>query len=317
MPELLEAIVRRVPPPRGDPDAPLRALIFDSYYDRYRGAIPSIRVVDGAIRPGMRIAMGSHEGDLRGRGGRVPAARAAPHRASSTAGEVGYVVASVREVKDTRVGRHDPRRRPAAPRSCSPATATSSRWCSRASTRPRPSSTRTCATRSPSCSSTTRRCTTSRRPRWRSASASAAASSACCTWRSCRSGWSASSTSTSSPPCRTWSTTCTSPSGEKVVVENPSQMPTGSAGRPDRGAVRASARIITPAEYIGAMMKLGQERRGDVPGDEVPRPDARRVRLGVPARRDHPRLLRQAEDAVARLRLARLRVRRSTGRATS
>src|SRR3989475_3692434 len=47
VPELLEAVVRRVPPPRGGHDAPLRALIFDSYYDRYRGAIPSIRVVDG------------------------------------------------------------------------------------------------------------------------------------------------------------------------------------------------------------------------------------------------------------------------------
>src|SRR6266853_1314327 len=45
VPELLEAVVQRIPPPRGVADAPLRALIFDSYYDRYRGAIPSIRVV--------------------------------------------------------------------------------------------------------------------------------------------------------------------------------------------------------------------------------------------------------------------------------
>src|SRR5690606_9050156 len=59
--EILEAVVQRVPPPTGDPDAPLRALIFDSFYDKYRGAIPSIRVVDGSLRKGTRIAFGSNE----------------------------------------------------------------------------------------------------------------------------------------------------------------------------------------------------------------------------------------------------------------
>ena len=103
VPELLEEVVRRVPAPRGDPAAPLRALVFDSYYDRYRGAIPSIRVVDGAIRPGMHIAMGSHEGtyDVL----EVGYLQIGHHPTDQlTAGEVGYVVASFREVKDTRVG---------------------------------------------------------------------------------------------------------------------------------------------------------------------------------------------------------------------
>ncbi len=103
VPELLETIVQRVPAPRGKPDAPLRALIFDSYYDRYRGAIPSIRVVDGEVKAGMKIAMGSHEGtyDVLEVGylqlGHQPSDRL-------TAGEVGYVVASFRDVKDTRSG---------------------------------------------------------------------------------------------------------------------------------------------------------------------------------------------------------------------
>ncbi|HEY9479381.1 MAG TPA: translation elongation factor 4 [Gemmatimonadaceae bacterium] len=103
IPELLEAVVARVRPPEGNPDAPLRALIFDSYYDRYRGAIPSVRVVDGVVRPDMKITFGASENvyevsevgyrELR----EVKAAELRP-------GEVGYVVANVRHVQETRVG---------------------------------------------------------------------------------------------------------------------------------------------------------------------------------------------------------------------
>src|SRR6185295_7075092 len=64
VPELLEALVARVPAPRGRVDAPLRALVFDSYYDRYRGGIPSIRVVDGVVREGMEIVFGAHPDDM-------------------------------------------------------------------------------------------------------------------------------------------------------------------------------------------------------------------------------------------------------------
>jgi GTP-binding protein LepA len=104
VPALLEAIVQRIPPPRGDPDAPLRALIFDSYYDRYRGAIPSIRVVDGRLTPGMEIAFGSHPQD------HYPVAEVGYLRLGHyptdqlEAGEVGYVVANIRGVRETRVG---------------------------------------------------------------------------------------------------------------------------------------------------------------------------------------------------------------------
>ena len=104
VPELLEAVVQRIPPPRGVADAPLRALIFDSYYDRYRGAIPSIRVVDGTIRPGMKIAFGAHKGDLYevDEVGYLQLGHKPTEQLE--AGEVGYFVANVRGVRDTRPG---------------------------------------------------------------------------------------------------------------------------------------------------------------------------------------------------------------------
>ncbi|HPF61170.1 MAG: translation elongation factor 4 [Gemmatimonadetes bacterium] len=104
VPELLEAIVRRVPPPTGDPAAPLRALIFDSYYDRYRGAIPSIRVVDGTLAQGMEIAFGAHPDEVY-RVDEVGYLALGQRRAERLeTGEVGYFVASLRDVRDARVG---------------------------------------------------------------------------------------------------------------------------------------------------------------------------------------------------------------------
>src|SRR5438128_11615637 len=92
------------PPPRGVADAPLRALIFDSYYDRYRGAIPSIRVVDGTIRPGMKIAFGAHKDDVYevDEVGYLQLGHKPTEQLE--AGEVGYFVANVRGVRDTRSG---------------------------------------------------------------------------------------------------------------------------------------------------------------------------------------------------------------------
>jgi GTP-binding protein LepA len=104
VPDLLEAVVQRIPPPRGVADAPLRALIFDSYYDRYRGAIPSIRVVDGTIRPGMKIAFGAHKDDVHevDEVGYLQLGHKPTEQLE--AGEVGYFVANVRGVRDTRPG---------------------------------------------------------------------------------------------------------------------------------------------------------------------------------------------------------------------
>jgi GTP-binding protein LepA len=101
--EVLEAIVDRVPAPAGSADAPLRALIFDSYYDKYLGAVPSVRVVDGVLKPGMRLAFGNVEATYEVtevgylRLGRVAQDELHP-------GEVGYVVAAIKEVADTKVG---------------------------------------------------------------------------------------------------------------------------------------------------------------------------------------------------------------------
>jgi GTP-binding protein LepA len=104
VPELLETIVARVPPPRGREDAPLRALIFDSYYDRYRGAIPSIRVVDGVVRQGMEIAFGAHQDEMY-QVDEVGYLQLGQHPSDQLeAGEVGYLVASLRDVRDARVG---------------------------------------------------------------------------------------------------------------------------------------------------------------------------------------------------------------------
>ncbi len=101
--ELLEAIVRRVPPPRGNPAAPLRALIFDSYYDRYRGAIPSVRVVDGELHPGMQITFGANDARYEvAEVGYLQLRQVKGERL--TAGEVGYVLANVRSVRETRAG---------------------------------------------------------------------------------------------------------------------------------------------------------------------------------------------------------------------
>jgi GTP-binding protein LepA len=103
VPELLEEIVKRVPSPKGDPTGPLRALIFDSYYDKYRGAIPSIRVVDGEIRKGMKITFGASDNQYEvAEVGSLQLRQVQTERLQ--AGEVGYVVASVRSVSETRAG---------------------------------------------------------------------------------------------------------------------------------------------------------------------------------------------------------------------
>ncbi len=101
--QVLEALVREVPPPRGDRDGPLRALIFDSVYDTYRGVVTYVRVVDGTIRPGTRVRTMAtdrvHEVDEVG--WFQPRQRPGDELA---AGEVGYFTAAIKNVTDARVG---------------------------------------------------------------------------------------------------------------------------------------------------------------------------------------------------------------------
>lgn len=101
--EVLEAIVAQIPPPSGDSGAPLRALVFDSHFDAYMGVVAYVRVVDGAVRPGMKIRMMSSgkEFEVTGVGVFKPRMATAD---SLESGQVGYLTASMKNVGDTRVG---------------------------------------------------------------------------------------------------------------------------------------------------------------------------------------------------------------------
>ena len=101
--EILEQIVEKVPAPQGEVDAPLKALIFDSVYDAYRGVILQIRVIDGSLKVGDRIQVMSNgkEFDVTEVGIFTPKAVS---RDFLMAGDVGYVAASIKTVADTRVG---------------------------------------------------------------------------------------------------------------------------------------------------------------------------------------------------------------------
>ena len=101
--ELLDTVVARVPPPRGDARAPLRALIFDSSYDSYRGVVAYIRVVDGEFRARARVRLMSAGVTSEAEEVGVFAPDATP-TASLAAGDVGYVVTGVKEVRLAKVG---------------------------------------------------------------------------------------------------------------------------------------------------------------------------------------------------------------------
>jgi GTP-binding protein LepA len=101
--EVLEAIVREIPAPAGDAGAPLKALIFDSWFDSYRGVVVLMRVIDGVIRPGMRIRLmdAQKEYEVDALGVLTPKPR---EISELTAGEVGFFTASIKTVADVEIG---------------------------------------------------------------------------------------------------------------------------------------------------------------------------------------------------------------------
>ena len=103
VPEVLEAIVARIPPPKGDLDAPLKALVFDSFYDSYQGVVVYIRVFEGRVREGMRLLFMSNGQSYQAQqvGVFSPDMRPVEELA---AGQVGYITAAIKRVGDAKVG---------------------------------------------------------------------------------------------------------------------------------------------------------------------------------------------------------------------
>src|SRR5207247_7874800 len=101
--DVLEAVVKRIPPPSGDPGGPLKALVFDSWFDNYQGVTVLARVGDGAIEPGMKVRMmgSGNVFEIQEVGIFTPKRAKA---ATAATGEVGYVVAGIKRLGDTRIG---------------------------------------------------------------------------------------------------------------------------------------------------------------------------------------------------------------------
>ncbi len=101
--EILERIIERVPPPKGDPDAPLQALIIDSWFDNYVGVVMLVRVVNGTLKPKERILLMATEANhlVEQVGVFTPKSRA---REQLAAGGVGFIIAGIKELRDARVG---------------------------------------------------------------------------------------------------------------------------------------------------------------------------------------------------------------------
>jgi GTP-binding protein LepA len=103
VPEILEAIVHRLPPPAGSTDAPLKALIFDSWYDSYRGVVIVVRVIDGVLKPGIKIRLMAQGQDYETL--QVGVFNPKPLEVGDLGvGEVGFLVANIKKISDAKIG---------------------------------------------------------------------------------------------------------------------------------------------------------------------------------------------------------------------
>jgi GTP-binding protein LepA len=103
VPEILEAIVHRLPPPGGNPEAPLKALIFDSWYDPYRGVVIVVRVIDGVLKPGMKIRLMAEGQDYESLQVGVFNPKSV-EVGELGVGEVGFLVANIKKISDAKIG---------------------------------------------------------------------------------------------------------------------------------------------------------------------------------------------------------------------
>jgi GTP-binding protein LepA len=101
--DVLEAVIARLPPPAGDAQAPLKALIFDSWYDAYRGVVIVVRVIDGTLKPGTKIRLMAEGQDYEAEQVGIFSPKAEPID-ELAAGEVGFVVANIKKVGDAKIG---------------------------------------------------------------------------------------------------------------------------------------------------------------------------------------------------------------------
>ena len=101
--EILDQIIARIPPPQGDPQTPLKALIFDSWFDQYHGSVVLLRVFEGRVRPGDKIVLMSSGKEFEVQQVGVLSPKPKPTK-ELTAGEVGYLMAGFKKVSDTKIG---------------------------------------------------------------------------------------------------------------------------------------------------------------------------------------------------------------------